>query len=160
VSAKSNKVIENHGTVSLVEDDAGMKSLFSNKAFKAGEVISPFFAKETLSTPTYLTLQLDDQQHILLGPVHLQYTNHSCDPNAFFDTTEMKMVALREIQPGEEITFFYPSTEWKMDRAFDCHCGSPRCLKNIQGAFYLTKEQQNHYKLNNFIIHKIQQTSD
>lgn len=152
------KVLHDHGIATLVEGASGEKSLLSNQQFNAGDCISPFYARETLKEPTYLTLQLNDHEHILLGPTFLQYINHSCDPNSFFDTTEMKLIALKEILPNEEINFFYPSTEWEMDQVFLCKCGTPHCLKKIEGAFRLTKKQQDSYKLNNFIIHKIQQT--
>lgn len=153
---KEFKILNDYGIAKLIEDASGAKALISNQKFEMGQVIAPFFARATLPQPTYLTLQINDEEHILLGPEFLQYTNHSCEPNAFFDTTEMKLVALKEIKPNEELTFFYPSTEWKMDQAFECLCGSAHCLKLIQGAYKLTKEQQLSYKLNNFIIRKIQ----
>lgn len=59
-------------------------------------------------------------------PIHA--TNHSCDPNARFDEGGM-LVALREIGPGEEITFDYvatplPASPWN----FECVCGSEGCV--------------------------------
>lgn len=151
------KVLNDFGIASLVEDAAGTKALISNDTFKEGQVIAPFYAREILQHPTYLTVQLSDNEHILLAPEFLQYTNHSCDPNAFFDTTEMKLIAVKTIRPGEAITFFYPSTEWKMDQPFDCLCGTDKCIKIIKGAYALTKAQQENYKLNNFILKKIQE---
>ena len=153
-----HKILNDFGIAKLVEDAAGAKALISNQKFETGQVIAPFFARATLQQPTYLTDQISDEEHILLGPEYLQYINHSCDPNAFLDTTEMKLLALREIKPNDDITFFYPSTEWKMDQAFECLCGSQHCLKLIQGAYKLTKEQQASYKLNNYIIRKIQES--
>ncbi|MEY2586643.1 MAG: hypothetical protein RLY11_492 [Bacteroidota bacterium] len=153
----SCKVLVDYGIATLVEDATGMKGLLSNSKVEAGQVVTPFYARETLKEPNYLTLQINDQEHILLGPEFIQYTNHSCDPNVFFDTTEMKLVALRDIQVNEELTFFYPSTEWKMDQAFECLCGSEKCIKKIQGAFSLTAQQQQSYKLNQFILNKIQE---
>jgi len=158
VKLNEYKIFNDYGIAKLIEDASGTKALISNQKFEMGQVIAPFFARATFQQPTYLTVQISDEEHILLGPEFLQYTNHSCDPNAFFDTTEMKLVALKEIKPNEDITFFYPSTEWKMDQAFECLCGSPHCLKIIQGAYKLTKEQQLSYKLNNFIIRKIQES--
>ncbi|MCJ1477547.1 hypothetical protein MMC13_006219 [Lambiella insularis] len=35
---------------------------------------------------------------------------------------------------GEELTFFYPSTEWEMAQPFDCRCGAKTCAKRISGA--------------------------
>lgn len=53
--------------------------------------------------------------------------NHSCDPNVAFDLSssdpnEWHVRALRRIEPGETVTFFYPSTEWDMDQPFTCEC--------------------------------------
>jgi len=56
--------------------------------------------------------------------------NHSCEPNIAFDLTSADKQkwharALRDIDPGETITFFYPSTEWDMKQSFECQCGTP-----------------------------------
>ena len=66
-------------------------------------------------------------------PIHV--TNHSCDPNARFDETGM-LVAVREIGPGEEITYDYvahplPASPWN----FKCGCGAKRCVGwvDVQG---------------------------
>lgn len=136
---------------------SGQRSLHATKAFKHGEVISPFRAEEELSSPTYLTLQKDDELHIKLLPSFLQYVNHSCSPSAFFDTTLMQFVALKDIEEGEELTFFYPSTEWVMAQAFECRCGSATCLGRIQGAAFLSAEILNNYRLTNFIQRKIKE---
>lgn len=71
------------------------------------------------------------EDHIELNS-SLLYTNHSCRPNVAFQVLtpgeptnkdDWKVVALREIRKGETLSFFYPSTEWEMDRPFDCQCG-------------------------------------
>jgi hypothetical protein len=38
------------------------------------------------------------------------------------------------LQKGEDLTFFYPSTEWEMAQPFDCNCGAATCKKWIAGA--------------------------
>ena len=53
------------------------------------------------------------------------------------DTTNRVVVALRDIEAGEAITFFYPSTEWDMAQPFECGCGSTQCIKVVKGAKYL-----------------------
>jgi hypothetical protein len=63
----------------------------------------------------------------------------------------MQLVALKEIQPEEELGFFYPSTEWRMAQSFNCYCGSDQCINQIRGASYLTKEQQEKYRFTDFI---------
>ena len=83
--------------------------LFATRRFEAGEVIYPmdYWSQEQM-------------------PMHA--TNHSCDPNASFDAGGM-LVAVREIEPGEEITFDYlahplPASPWN----FKCLCGAERCV--------------------------------
>ncbi len=127
------------------------KALHALLPFKKNQVIVSFCAAEQLSAPTYLTIQTDHQTHITLSPSFLQFTNHSCRPNVFFDTTHMQLVALQDIAPNEELCFFYPSTEWDMAEAFQCACGQPTCLKEIKGARYLTEKQLEQYQLTNFI---------
>lgn len=51
----------------------------------------------------------------------------------------MQLVALRELDIEEEMTFFYPSTEWEMTQSFSCYCGSPACIGEIRGAAFYQK---------------------
>ncbi len=134
----------------------GQHSLHATVFFDEGEIICSFSAKETFTTPSYLTLQTGLHQHISLQPECLQYTNHSCDPNVFFDTEKMELVALRSIQPDDEMVFFYPSTEWQMASPFTCNCGSAKCLGTIAGAASLKEKQLETYRLTRFILLQIQ----
>lgn len=129
----------------------GEKALYSLVAFKKGDVISSFSAEETLSYPTYLTVQTEKNTHITLSPSYLQYINHSCSPNVFFDTTKMQVIALRQIEAKEELTFFYPSTEWEMTQSFNCFCGSQNCLRTIKGAKFIPPHIIKEYRLTDFI---------
>ncbi len=56
--------------------------------------------------------------------------NHSCEPNCgikrLFD-----VVAMRTIQPGEQVTWDYEMTEKNPDWRLKCKCGSPHCRKWI-----------------------------
>jgi len=60
------------------------------------------------------------------------------------------------IKPGDPLTFFYPSTEWSMDRPFDCLCGAPEgvCLGKVGGANLLSQEQLQRWHFNDH-IHKL-----
>jgi hypothetical protein len=126
-------------------------ALFAIRSFKAGQFIADFSASTISAEPTYLTVQISVRKHITLQPEFLQYINHSCSPNVFFDTTTMQVKALRPINLGEELTFFYPSTEWKMVQPFNCYCGSPRCLDQIRGAAYIPEDVLKQYRLTDFI---------
>lgn len=55
--------------------------------------------------------------------------NHSCEPSAEMilvagapDRWEVR-VGPKALAAGDEVTFFYPSSEWDMAQGFDCGCG-------------------------------------
>ncbi len=65
----------------------------------------------------------------------LNYINHSCDPNTKLDLTiEPRLVAVRTIRMGEEITVDYNLTERGGNRV-SCNCQSSNC-----GGYFLRKE--------------------
>jgi hypothetical protein len=64
-----------------------------------------------------------------------RYLDHSCEPTVVI--REREVVALRNIEEGEGVTFHYCVSEWEMASPFDCRCGSPRCLGLIRGARHL-----------------------
>ena len=140
------------GSLVVMRDASDYRSLVTTRAFAAGEVLARFSAREVLDRPNHLTVQVRRDRHILLAPEHLQYTNHSCDPNVFFDTARGEIVTLRPIPAHAPVTFFYPSTEWTMDRAFACHCGTAACLGTIAGAGQLDPAQLAPYRLADHII--------
>jgi SET domain-containing protein len=133
----------------------GQQSLEATRSFKCGELICSFYAGTVSDTPSYLTVQTGNNKHITLLPEFLQYINHSCVPNVFFDTKRMELVCLRDIKAGDEITFFYPSTEWEMAQPFLCQCGHPGCLQIIQGAAFLKEDVLNQHTLTAFIQKKL-----
>lgn len=124
----------------------GHHSLQALQQMPLNSVLHTFGAREFVPRPTYLSVQVADDKHILLAPEFLQYINHSCEPNTFFDTKTGQVVAIRSIAPGEEITFFYPSTEWSMTQPFTCFCGAANCLGQIQGAAHLSKRALAKYR--------------
>jgi hypothetical protein len=71
----------------------------------------------------------------------------------------MKVVALKKIEEGDEMTFFYPSTEWNMVQPFKCFCGSSRCLGEIKGAAHISPEVLSSYKLTRFIQQQLHDRS-
>jgi hypothetical protein len=148
----SFRIISNHVFAEILENDInGEKSLHSILPFKQNEDLCSFASGITTSIPTYLTVQIKETEHITLEPVFLQYINHSCSPNVFFNTTTLQLTALKSIEPGDELTFFYPSTEWNMIQPFACTCGSKNCLQQIKGAKYIDKAILRKYKLTDFI---------
>lgn len=158
VTAQSSEVISKHIFADVVlNNETNQKSLFAAVNCAPGDVICAFCAATTQSFATYLTVQTGADRHITLKPEFLQYMNHSCSPNAFFNTTSMELVCLQPIQPGDELTFFYPSTEWEMAQPFVCNCGSAACIQLINGASHLSVETLSKYKLTDFIRQQVRQ---
>ena len=137
------------------EQVSGQHSTFSRVDYMVGDVICDFGASAIVQTPSYLTVQLSINEHIYLQPSFLQYINHCCSPDVFFDTTGFKVISLREIKAGEELSYFYPSTEWKMAQPFQCVCGSDNCLGYIGGASYLSKDIAQQYRFSDFISQQL-----
>ena len=73
-----------------------------------------------------------DETHDLDGDVDwnpARFLNHSCEPNceAIDDEGRIWIVALRDIEPGEELTFNYGyALEEYQDHS--CRCGASRCV--------------------------------
>ena len=151
----SNSSIQQQFAKVIVNAETGQHALHAALFFEKGSVITEFSARAVFATPDYLTMQVDDEQHISLLPECLQYTNHSCEPNVFFDTTYMQLIALCNIKPGEELLFFYPSTEFQMAQPFECHCQSEKCIGIISGAVNLSKSELQQYRLTEFIQKKL-----
>lgn len=59
--------------------------------------------------------------------------NHSCEPNCGIKDS-FSVVAMRDIEKGEEITWGYEMTEDNLYWRMDCSCGSLSCRKVI-GAY-------------------------
>lgn len=153
------QLLSKHGNLDLVIDPvSGKKALVSAAFFPKDDVVFKFSIKNILTDPNYLTVQLGEQRHIIMDPEFLNFANHSCDPNFFIDTERLEFIALKDIHLGDELLFFYPSTEWKMDRPFNCECGSPQCIGLVSGAYALSEENQKKYRLSKFIAEKLSNT--
>ncbi|MGD1931905.1 MAG: SET domain-containing protein-lysine N-methyltransferase [Leptolyngbyaceae cyanobacterium] len=98
---------------------------------------------------TYTSVQIDSDESI--EEHFLAHLNHSCNPNVIIDATSLELRAIRDIQPGEDLTFFYPSTEWAMAEPFTCLCGTANCIGTISGARDLPLNVLGRYFINRHI---------
>jgi hypothetical protein len=154
------EISTHHFAKVLFNDTLQQHGLFALETFNAGDIICNFSAKETHTQPNFLTIQVSAKQHISLFPEFLKYTNHSCEPNVFFNTENMNLIAIKEININDELCFFYPSTELSMSQPFDCNCGTRGCLKIIKGATFLPNSVLHNYQLNSFVKNEISKQQD
>jgi|SRR5215469_3019793 len=146
-----------HGHVAVLRIPAtGQQALYALRSYDADDVIQSFTAGSVHEAPTSLTVQRGEKENLTLQPSLLQYCNHSCHPNCFFDTDAMAFVAIAPVQAGDELTCFYPASEWKMAQAFDCCCGAAGCLRKIEGAYCLPETLLAQYRLTAFIRKQVQ----
>ena len=70
-----------------------------------------------------------------------RFMNHSCDPNTWWADSDT-MIARRDIQLGEEITYDYATTEITVPFEMPCFCGSANCRHIVTYQDYLIPEWQ------------------
>ncbi len=129
----------------LKEPNDGSR-LIAEVAFKEGDLIVRIVPDVYLSQPTWSSVQVAADRHVdELGV--LAYLNHSCAPNTYVDVSTLAVMAAREVASGEELTFFYPSTEWEMARPFTCWCAADVCLGQIGGAKTVPTSILAHHRL-------------
>lgn len=125
------------------------RSLITKRAYAKGETICTIPSDNVVDKPNRYTVQIGRNEHTDVGK--LAALNHSCDPNVFLDTENMVMVARKDLTKGEELSFFYPSTEWEMAAPFICLCGASNCIHVVAGARFLPLSTLEHHYLNHHI---------
>lgn len=119
--------------VRVLGDEQTGRRVVAIRTLQAGEVLAELDGAQRVPVATRYTVQVDVDAHID-GLWQFTFLNHSCAPNVRIDTTAMTISAVREVAAGEELGYFYPSTEWLMAEPFDCHCGSANCVGRVTGA--------------------------
>jgi SET domain-containing protein len=86
---------------------------------------------------TYL-FGLTDGKHVIDGEGVAAFINHSCDPNCEADEVKGRVwiIAARDIQAGEELTYDYNLYDGDLDDPSPCLCGAPNC----RGSMYSEEE--------------------
>ncbi len=125
--------------------------IIAENTIPKGQLIFKIRDFSIIDHATYQTIQIGPHEHLLDNGI-IVYLNHSCNPNAFVNTADLTVCALKDIASGEELTFFYPSTEWEMASPFNCMCRSPNCLKYVAGAKCMPAEILLQYQINSHIL--------
>lgn len=92
-----------------------------------------------------LSIQVEEELFLVAqneGPA--DYVNHSCDPNSGL-SGQIGLVALRDIAPGEEITFDYATSDSTDYDEFKCECGAPNCRGTVRGSDWRNPELWKKY---------------
>lgn len=106
--------------------------------------------------PIFRTLDIDRQRHSLQIGEDLflacdetlcdgDMINHSCDPSIGF-VGEITLVALRDIEPGDELTFDYATCDSDPYDEFECACAASDCRGKVTGEDWLLPTVQDRYE--------------
>lgn len=98
------------------DPDSFTSKLIAECDFKKDSVIVDLTGL-TPGPKRYSSVQISATEHVELNS-DLLYLNHSCDPSTYLNITQRAIVALKDIKKGEELDFFYPSTEWDMGKEY------------------------------------------
>lgn len=111
-----------------------------------GGVVYPWEAFITLPERER-SLSLQVEENLFLVPDKIgegDYVNHSCDPNAGL-SGQIALVAMRDIQPGEEVCFDYAMSDTTPYDEFDCECGASNCRRRVSGDDWRIAALQQRY---------------
>ena len=126
--------------------------VFSQKSFKKGDKVFTFSSKkiEIKHTPgcncsvCHRCIQIG--KYLWLYPRNGSYgwnINHSCNPNC--GIYRNNIIAMRNIQPDEEITIDYATSTCDADWKLNCGCKSKNCRKVITSVQFLSISLQRKY---------------
>lgn len=137
--------------LNVVHDaDLKGKRVITTIAIRKGELVAHISGHREVSAPSRFTVQAGVDRHID-GLAQLTFMNHSCAPNVFLNTSNLTLTALRDLAVGDEVTFFYPSSEWRMAEPFACLCGAAECIRYIAGADAMPEDVLARYDINEHI---------
>lgn len=80
-------------------------------------------------------------------PEPADFINHSCEPNCGMRGNSV-LVALRDIEPGEAITYDYATSDGCDYDEFECACGTALCRGKVTGHDWMLPELQLRYRGN------------
>lgn len=133
--------------------DKGWGSFVLEPIFR-GETVAAFggwiVSREVLSTMSSdrqaRSIQVDDDLYLVSGVVREpgDMLNHSCEPNCGLSGSQL-LIAMRDIEQGEELTFDYAVCDASDYDEFICLCGQSTCRGVVRGTDWRETEIQDRY---------------
>ncbi|MEQ1717260.1 MAG: SET domain-containing protein-lysine N-methyltransferase [Hyphomicrobium sp.] len=134
--------------------DRGGHTVVAQADIHKGELIVVWSGKlvdgdELISLPATVrrySLQVEENHYLvsLTDREPPDYVNHSCDPNAGL-SGQIALVAMRDIQAGEEISYDYAMSDGSSYDEFDCGCGAADCRGRVSGDDWKRAELWQRY---------------
>ena len=135
-------------------DSKGGRTLVARETILPDEVVVVFGGEvvpagelDALSpAQRLLTLQVEEGLYLVSGhDGPADWVNHSCDPNCGL-RGQIALVAMRRLEPGEEVTFDYAMSDGTPYDQFQCRCGAPSCRGAVSGEDWSRPELWERYR--------------
>jgi hypothetical protein len=129
-------------------EDRG-SGVFTKNFYSKGQVVMMGVMDKIVSINHVGVSQIGEHEYV--APVgFMALVNHSCNPNCGIKVNETgahDYVAMRDIEPGEEVTFDYAMQNYKIGYfPSRCLCGSSECRGTVGGWVDLPEDKRKHYE--------------
>ena len=111
-----------------------------------GEVVQASQLAALSPAERLLTLQVEEDLYLVSrADGAADWVNHSCDPNCGL-RGQIALVAMRRLEPGEEICFDYAMSDGTPYDQFPCGCGARNCRGQVTGNDWSRPELWERYR--------------
>lgn len=122
----------------IIQTDIGASCRATRKIFQNSIIFESMGSIEDKASKH--SVQIDANRHLLANN-DLIYVNHSFNPNChmkiFADPPKLQLVALRDIESDEDLSFNYNTSEWELSCPFqDCNT-----QKYVTGCKFLDAQE-------------------
>jgi uncharacterized protein len=137
----------------LPKPNGNGNGVYAQKPIKKGELIVIFGGvvyewDDFIHLPERdrsLCIQVEERHFLVPRPAgEGDFVNHSCAPNAGL-SGQIGVVAMRDIEVGEEVCFDYAMSDTMPYDEFECGCGAMNCRGTISGNDWKSPELQKRY---------------
>jgi SET domain-containing protein len=134
------------------------RGVFALKPIHKGEMVltfsGPLVHRARLDNNDY-HLQIAEDRYLGASGREDDYVNHSCAPNSGFQGG-LTLVALRDIEKNEEITWDYSTAIDEEDfPGFPCRCGATACRGAVASFRYLPLDER--LRLQSWLLRYLQE---
>jgi len=132
--------------------DAGAKGkgVFASRRIEPGELVWDYageerWIKDIPKKVWRYCFQVDYDRYVVPEKGSAGwFMNHSCEPDCVI-MGRSKIVSLRRIEKGEEVTFDYSTNVGWEGFSMRCKCGRKTCRKVVKSYSFLPEELKGHY---------------
>jgi hypothetical protein len=146
------------------------KAVFAASGFAEGDVLIEFTGRRFRADQIPSLMRGRGDRFVQVTPDHYMgpsgriddLVNHSCAPNAGLRFTDdgVFLVAVRAIEPGEEIAWDYSTTLRESNWHMICQCRSETCRRVIGNFDSLDPDRQEWFRARNLVAPYLRRKDD